>query len=276
MKKERRPLVILITGASSGLGNECANLLSTFGHIVYGSSRNKYSHANNNISMLEIDVTNTESIALAVSRIINEQGRIDVLINNAGVGTSGALELSTQEEYELTFNTNVLGTINMCQQVVPHMRKQRSGRIINISSIAGIIGIPFQGLYSASKFAIEGLSETYALELKPFGIDVCLVEPGDFNTNFTKNRLSSLSTTNNNDYSLMFYECMKIIIHSEENGEDPQFFAKKILKLVNSKHPKFRTIIGPFSQVFPIKLLKFIPQKFAQKTLSNMYALKTK
>ena len=136
-----QPQVILITGASSGFGKITAQMLSEQGHIVYGTSR-KLSEDMNEVKMLVVDVTNSLSIRQAVDRILSEQGRIDVLINNAGMGIGGALELATEEEVNIQMNTNFFGVVNMCREVLPVMRKNRKGKIINISSIGGVMGIP--------------------------------------------------------------------------------------------------------------------------------------
>ena len=185
--------VILITGASSGFGKITAQMLSEQGHIVYGTSR-KPSEDMNQVKMLVVDVTNSFSVCQAVERILLEQGRIDVLINNAGIGIGGALELATEEEVNIQMNTNFFGVVNTCKAVLSSMRKARKGKIINMSSIGGVMGIPYQGFYSASKFAVEGYSEALALEVHPFHIKVCVVEPGDFNTGFTDNRNISEQT----------------------------------------------------------------------------------
>ena len=266
--------VILITGASSGFGRATALALVAEGHIVYGTSR-KVTPSNSleGVMMLDMDISKRETIDKAVAQIISEQGHIDVLINNAGVGTGGALELTTDEEYDLTFNTNVRGLINMCRAVVPFMRKQSSGKIINISSIAGILGIPYQGLYSGSKFAIEGLSEAYALELKKFGIKICLVEPGDFATGFTASRVKSQQTIIDQAYSESFDRCMKIVERDEQTGANPTLLARRICKLVKSKRPPFRSLVGNASQVIPVKLIGIIPTRLAQYILRKMYSV---
>lgn len=149
--------VILITGASSGFGKFTAQMLSEQGHVVYGTSR-KSSENIGNVRMIVVDVTNINSIQNTINKIISEQGKIDVLINNAGIGIGGALELATDQEVMTQMNTNFFGVVNMCKMVLPFMRKARKGKIINISSIGGVMGIPYQGFYSASKFAVEGLA----------------------------------------------------------------------------------------------------------------------
>ena len=146
--------VILITGASSGFGKISAQMLAERGHIVYGTSR-KQTESSGKVTMLVVDVTDPSSIEQAVNKIYSKHGRIDVLINNAGMGIGGALELATKEEVALQMDTNFFGVVNMCKAVLPLMRKAQKGKIINLSSIAGIMAVPYQGFYSASKFAIE-------------------------------------------------------------------------------------------------------------------------
>lgn len=264
--------VILVTGASSGFGKITATALVNKGHIVYGTSR-KSQRDINGIHMLEMDVTTSASIQKAVQRVIEEQGRIDVLINNAGVGISGAIELATEEEIAWQMNTNLLGISNMCRAVLPEMRKAKQGKIINISSIAGVIAVPFQGFYSASKFAIEGYSEALALELHPFNIQVCLVEPGDFRTNFTANRNISSTTLNHPDYQETFKSVMRIIEQEENNGADPRLLARAVCKLVDTARPPFRTVVGPTGQVLMAHLKAIVPNKFMQYILRKFYGI---
>jgi NAD(P)-dependent dehydrogenase (short-subunit alcohol dehydrogenase family) len=265
--------IILITGASSGFGKFTAQMLSEQGHIVYGTSR-KASENMNNVKMLVVDVTSPLSIRQAVEQIISEQGRIDVLINNAGIGISGALELATEDEVNKQMNTNFFGVVNMCREVLPVMRKARKGKIINISSIGGVTGIPYQGFYSASKFAVEGYSEALALEVHPFNIKVCLVEPGDFNTGFTDNRNISELTRLDADYGESFLKSLKIIEKEERNGCHPQKLAAAICKIVVRKNPPFRTKVGPLVQVLFAKSKRWLPDAVIQYALRIFYAIK--
>ena len=267
-----QPQVILITGASSGFGKITAQMLSEQGHIVYGTSR-KPSGNMNNVKMLVADVTNILSIHEAVGQIISEQGRIDVLINNAGMGIGGALELATEDEISGQMNTNFFGVVNMCKVVLPYMRKARRGKIINISSIGGVMGIPYQGFYSASKFAVEGYSEALALEVHPFHIKVCIVEPGDFNTGFTDNRNISEATRVNTDYKESFLKSLEIIEKEERNGCHPKKLGHAICKIVARKNPPFRTKVGPWIQVTFAKSKKWLPDVVMQYALRIFYAI---
>ena len=179
-------MVIVITGASSGFGKATAEMLAARGHMVFGIARREMHHGQ--IEYLQCDVRDFEAVKALIDTVITKQGKIDVLINNAGMGIGGSLELATTEEINLQMDTNFMGCVNLCRAVLPYMRKAGKGRIINLSSIGGLMGLPYQGFYSASKFAIEGFSEALSAEVKRFGIDISIVEPGDFATNFTASR----------------------------------------------------------------------------------------
>ncbi|WP_321425865.1 SDR family oxidoreductase [uncultured Bacteroides sp.] len=270
---QSQPKVILITGASSGFGKVSAQMLSERGHIVYGTSR-KQTDNQGKVTMLAMDVTDPASIQQALSRIYSEQGKIDVLINNAGMGIGGALELATEEEVALQMNTNFFGVVNMCKAVLPYMRKAANGKIINLSSIAGVMAVPYQGFYSASKFAIEGYSEALALELHPFNIKVCLIEPGDFNTGFTANRNISSATLNDKDYGTSFAETLALIEKAETQGSNPIMLGAAICKIVEKKNPSFRTLVGPMEQILFARCKGWLPDKLIQFVLRGFYKIK--
>ena len=235
-----QPQVILITGASSGFGKITAQMLSERGHIVYGTSR-KPSEDMNHVKMLVVDVTNFLSVCQAVERILSEEGRIDVLINNAGIGIGGALELATEEEVNIQMNTNFFGVVNMCKAVLPSMRKARKGKIINISSIGGVMGIPYQG---------------------------------DFNTGFTDNRNISEQTRLDADYGESFLKSLEIIEKEERNGCHPRKLGAAICKIVERTNPPFRTKVGPWIQVLFAKSKKWLPDAVMQCALRIFYAIK--
>jgi short-subunit dehydrogenase len=268
--------VILITGATSGFGQAIAEYLAKKGHIVYGTGRKVQNISygeRKNITLLQMDITDIESIQNGIQTLIEREGRIDILINNAGVGVAGVLELSTAEEIHFQINTNLIGTINVCSQVLPYMRKQRSGKIINISSIAGVMGIPYQGLYSVSKFGIEAYSETLSLEVHPFNIKVILVEPGDFHTGFTSNRKVSDLSLSNEDYKDSFTKTMNIIEKEELSGLKPIVLAKKIDCIINKKRPKFRYSVASPVQKLSIFAKKILPARWFQAILRIYYKI---
>ncbi|MCL2098371.1 MAG: SDR family oxidoreductase [Bacteroidales bacterium] len=273
--------VILITGAASGLGKTCAEYLAKKGFIVYGADR-KVPACNSassqpqvceGVAMLHMDVTQPETIQAAVQTIIDNHGRIDVVVNNAGMGIGGAVELATPEEIALQMNVNFMGAVNVCNAVIPHLRRGGGGKIINLSSIAGVMGIPFQGFYSASKFAIEGYSETLSLELHPFKIKVVLIEPGDFATGFTAARIVSEQTKNSELYGEKFNKCLSIIEKEENGGCKPIKLAKVMHRIVRSKRPKFRYKVGNLVQTNFARAKAFIPARTYQKLLRFFYNL---
>src|SRR5918996_3724783 len=206
--KNNKPVAV-VTGSSSGIGYETSLLLAKKGFVTYATMRN-LGKSNKIIELkqkeklplevLKLDVTDDKSVKEAIERIANEQGRIDVLVNNAGYALLGPLEELSIQEFKEQFEANVFGVIRVTQSVLPIMRKQRNGTIVNISSVAGRIGFPLTPAYVSSKFALEGLSESMAYELEQFGIKVILVEPGVIKTNFDNNLKigKNVSTTNTN------------------------------------------------------------------------------
>ncbi len=209
--------VVLISGISSGIGKAIGKVLSSRGYNVYGISRKQSDDFSGIIKLLQADVTDAASVKQAVSTLIEKEGRIDILINNAGMGISGPIEQSLPEDINLQMNTNFGGYVNMIQSVLPAMRKQGGATIVNISSIGGLMGLPYQGFYSASKFAVEGLSEALRMELAPFNIKVIVIQPGDFYTNFTANRKPATSSGVNSNYDTQYKKTLAVI-EKDENG----------------------------------------------------------
>lgn len=263
--------VILITGASSGFGKSIASYLSSKGHIVYGTSRKAMEEKG--FRMLKMDVTSRKSIKEGVDTIIEEQGRVDVLINNAGMGIGGALELATEDEISVQINTNLIGVINVCSEVLPYMRANGGGRIINISSVGGVMGLPYQGLYSASKFAVEGYSETLSLEVKRFNIKVVLVEPGDFSTGFTASRINSEATMRSDAYKDSFLKTLKVIEKEEMNGLKPIVLSKKVNAIIRKKRPKFRYVVANPIQKLSVFAKKILPARMFHWILKLYYKM---
>ena len=261
--------VIIITGASSGFGKATAELLAAKGHVIYGLCRREMQDTT--IKYRQCDVRNREQIAAIVASIINEQGRVDVLINNAGMGIGGALELATEEEIDLQMGTNFMGCVNMCQAVLPYMRRARQGKIINLSSIGGIMGLPYQGFYSASKFAIEGFSEALSAEVRGFGIKVSMVEPGDFATGFTGSRKKSQTTLDDPDYGPIFRRSLDIIENEENSGLKPEVLARNIARLVEQKNPPLRTVVANLEQWLSTVVKRFVTGNQMVSILRSYY-----
>lgn len=263
--------VIFITGISSGLGLAIAKKTAGKDFVVYGSVRKETEHING-INYINMDITNGQMIKNAVNEIIKKEGRIDILINNAGYGVAGPLEFTGYEDAEQQMNVNFLGTFKVIKEVLPFMRKQNDGLIICISSIGGLIGLPFQGLYSASKFAIEGFCQSLRLELKPHNIDVVVINPGDFSTKFTSNRKIADYKSATEAYPA-FAKSIKSIENDEHNGLNPEILAEKIEKILRKNRKKFRYIIASPLQKASVFVKNILSEKTFSKILGKYYKL---
>jgi NAD(P)-dependent dehydrogenase (short-subunit alcohol dehydrogenase family) len=264
--------VILITGISSGLGKYTAEYLSEKKHIVYGTSRRE-TEVKEGIHLLKVDVTDTSSVAEAIQSVISKEGRIDVLINNAGMGLGGPVEEFTDEESKMQLDANFFGTFHMCKGVLPYMRNQNNGLVINISSIGGLMGLPFQGFYSASKFAVEGLTESLRYETRKFHINFVLINPGDFKTHFTANRKAIASLSEKSAYYDQYTKSISVIEKDENNGCDPMVLAKKIASIVEKKNPATRYIVASFEQKLAVWLKYLLPEKIFLRILGSHYGV---
>lgn len=263
--------VVLITGISSGFGKEISQLLASKGHVVYGTIRSACKVAQG-VKTVQVELADPETITKAVESVINNEGRIDVLINNAGMHTGGSIEDSPIELIEAQMKVNYFGWVRLIKAVLPHMRAQKSGTIINISSIGGLTSLPFQGVYSAAKFAIEGLSIALRMELKPFNIKVVVVNPGDFKTRNTETRIISLSE--NSPYKEQFVKTLGIIEKDETGGANPAILARRILKIVESENPSQRYLVGDFLQKMAVVVKKITTESFFNKLLANHYGIR--
>jgi len=265
--------IILITGISSGFGKETARLLAEKGHIVYGTVR-KTSEQNSSVNYLTMDLTDIDSIKKAVSEILEKEGRIDVLINNAGMHTGGPIETTSIENIKLQMDTNFMGTVSLTREVLPIMRRNGGGTIINFSSIGGLMGLPFQGYYSAAKFALEGFSEALRMEVSKLNIKVVLINPGDFHTNNSANRRNYLAHKGaENAYNKQFEISLDQIEKDEAKGWPPVILAKKLVKIVDSKNPHQRYIIASFEQKLAVILKYVLPGKLFRYILADHYKI---
>jgi NAD(P)-dependent dehydrogenase (short-subunit alcohol dehydrogenase family) len=266
--------IILITGISSGFGKQTAELLAAQGHKVYGTVRRDVEISSSVIG-LKLDLTDTVSIKNAVETIVGKEGRIDILINNAGMHTGGPVETSPVENIKLQMDTNFLGMVNLTREVLPVMRKQGGGTIINFSSIGGLMGLPFQSFYSAGKFAIEGFSEALRMEVRQFNIKIVLINPGDFHTSNSANRRNFLAPTDINDaYHEQYKKTMAIIEKDEAGGWEPVVLARKLVKIVECKNPSNRYIIASFEQKLAVMLKHILPGKLFAMILEDHYKIK--
>ncbi len=266
--------VILITGASSGIGEVCARHLHSAGHRVYGAGRRFQKQSPLAFETILMDVNRDEDVQAGIERIAEREGRLDVVVNCAGVGISGPIEETSIEEARALFETNFFGTVRVCRAALPLMRGQGSGLIINVSSIGGLISIPFQGFYSASKFAIEGLTEALRTEVMAFGIRVVLVEPGDFKTPFQERRPKSAASEKSTAYADGFGKVLAAVEKDEMNGHDPISIARLMERIIRNPSPRLRYTVGPSFQrlsprlkaVFPHKLTEWLTLRYFKLT----------
>ncbi len=265
------PKTILITGASSGLGQAIALHLAAQGHTVFGTSRNPGASPTQ-LCMLPLDVTSDASVAACVSAVIERAGHLDVLINNAGSGLCGAVEDTTLEEAHWQMETNFFGPVRMIHSVLPHMRARQSGRIITISSLAGMAALPYQPFYSASKFALEALNESLRLELAGSGIDATTINPGDFKTGFTAARVFTRAAKTG-PQAAQLNKTVGIYERDEINGADPMQVARLAARLVNARHIGVRHTVGRLDQRFGMILKKILPAGVFEKLMKMTYAL---
>jgi NAD(P)-dependent dehydrogenase (short-subunit alcohol dehydrogenase family) len=248
--------VAVVTGSSSGIGHETALILARNNYLTYATMRNLDKSSNlkkvaakenidSKIRFTQLDVTSDNSVTNAIQTITAEAGRIDVLVNNAGYGLTGAFEDLSIDEIKSQYETNVFGLIRVTQAVLPTMRKQGSGIIVNISSGAGRFGYPTGSAYVSTKFAVEGLTESMSYEVEPFGIRTVLVEPGVIRTNFFGGMTIAKKSQNpNSPYSPMMKDMESSIGKMVENGSTPDYVAKIVLEAVSSSTPKLRYLAG--------------------------------
>jgi len=264
--------VVLITGGSSGIGKSIGEFLKVKGFNVYGTSRNPDNYKNSAFPILQLDVKNNETITKTVNRIITQEGQIDVVINNAGAGITGPIEEIPEEEIIGNFDTNFFGPINVIKAVLPQMRKQKSGLIINVTSIAGYMGLPYRGVYSASKGALELLTEAFRMELKGFGINMTNVAPGDFATNIAAGRYH-VPLLDNSPYKKPYEATLDLMNTHVDSGSDPNLMAKVVFEIINTKNPKGHYKVGVFMQKFSIVLKRILPDRLYEKMLMKHYKL---
>ena len=264
--------VIFITGTTSGIGKTVALHLHQCGFKVIGTYRSKPVE-DCPFQQLQLDVTDDFSIKEAIDSILKIEKRIDVLINNAGIGIFGTTEEVSIDDMKRVFNTNVFGTLALIQKVLPIMRQQNAGKIINISSIAGVMAMPFQSNYSASKHALEGLTASLRIELLSTNIEATNICPGDFKTNFTTSR--PFINTNIKAYKTNLLETKLKVETDESNGSNPEMIAKLIERLINQKKKlKGRYLVGKPMEKFMIRLSRFFPAKLIEKLTAQHFNIK--
>ena len=265
--------VVFITGGSSGIGKSVGLYLHSKGLTVYGTTRNLSKHQGfDSFELLELDVCDTNSIDRAIDIIIQKEGRLDVLINNAGVGITGPIEETPDIEINKAFDINFNGPIRLAKRVLPQMRKQNSGLIINITSIAGAMGLPYRGIYSATKGALEIVSEALRMEVQGFGIQITTIAPGDFATNIAASRYHA-PLNECSSYKETYGKTLKMINDDVNNAGNPIEVAKKVYSIICTRKPKVHYRVGDKLQKASIVLKRILPDKIYEKLLLKHYKL---
>jgi NAD(P)-dependent dehydrogenase (short-subunit alcohol dehydrogenase family) len=270
------PQVALVTGGSSGIGECTVRELLDAGFVVYTVARRvdrMQALAEAGAQVFAMDVTDDDSMVAGVQRIIDEQGRIDVLVNNAGYGSYGAVEDVPIEEARRQFEVNVFGLARLTQLVTPHMRAQGSGRIINLSSIGAKFYEPFGAWYHATKFAVEGLSDSLRMELKPFGVDVVLIEPGPILTEWNEiARDSLLERSGHTDYGRYAKRAHRVLTEFDKPGRasTPEAVARKIRKAATTRRPAARYPVGRGARIITSSR-DHLPDRVFDQVVSRMY-----
>jgi len=255
--------VVLVTGASSGIGKCCAKHLASRGYRVFGTSRRPL-ESPTAFDAIQMDVDDDRSVVDGVQTAIQKAGRLDAVVNNAGWGLMGPVETTTIEEAKAQLETNFFGVLRVCRAVLPAMRQQGGGYIVNISSLAGTFGLPFSGMYSASKFALEGASES---------IRVVLVEPGDFRTSFPTARRLTAASAADNVYREAFERIRVAQEKDELNGPSPDPIAFLVERILCTPNPRIRYSVGLLSQRIVIPCKRFLPQRLFEWLLCRVMGL---
>ena len=259
--------VVVVTGGSSGIGKSTARLFTAKGCVVYELSRTGKSE--NGITHITADITNPEEIQSAFKEIFDKEQRLDLLINNAGMGISGAVEFTSLEQAHRIFDVNFFGTFLCCKEALPYLRKTQGSRIINLSSVAAPLSIPFQSFYSATKAAINSLTLALANEVRPFGIKVSAVMPGDVHTGFTAAREKC------EDGSAYYGETIKRAVSSMEKDEiggmSPEFIASVVYRVSQKKNPKVLYTAGNKYKLF-VSIAKLLPVNLSNKIVGKLYS----
>lgn len=259
--------VVLITGASSGLGKATACHLADLGYVVYGTCRNPNQYETPpNYKLISLDLNQPTSIQSAVEELLGEEGRIDVLINNAGSGIIGPMEELEIDALRANFETNCYGPLLLMQKVLPIMRKQKEGFVVTITSIGCAMGLPFRGAYSASKGALSLLTESLRMEVKPFGIKMCTVAPGDFVSDIASRRYYA-PQKEQSPYEAIYKRNLATIDAHVSSGIQPEVIAHKIARILPQKNPKVHYRVGAPLQKFSVVLKGILPSRLFEKLL---------
>lgn len=265
--------VILVTGASSGIGECIAESLAAAGYKVYAASRRVTTgHVRKGTIELQMDVCDEASVQKAIDYIRQKDGQLFGLINSAGLGMTGSIEFTSDQEARTLFDTNVFGVLNVCRAAIPLMRPQRNGYIINITSIAAQMGLPYRGIYSSTKFAVEGFTESLSMEVSRFGIKVCIIEPGDFRTGINQNRLRA-SADDTLYYGTLHQDILEQVRQEVSTAPTPEIIGKKIIKILRDPRPKLRYRIASPKALLSYRLMRTLPSRWFEAIIRKYYKL---
>ena len=240
--------VALVTGASSGFGRVIAQALAAAGWRVYGASRRAAADGAEGVLPIRMDVDDDASVTAGVQAIVAREGRLDAVISNAGIGVAGAIEDTSTDEAKTQFETNFFGNHRVCRAALPHLRRQPRAHLVVIGSIGGFIGLPFQGFYSASKFALEGYCEALRIELRETSVRVTILEPGDFATGFTAARVTTAASGEGSIYAKAFARALAVMEADERGGADPVLLGEAVLETLADDHPPMRRVVAAGGQ----------------------------
>jgi NAD(P)-dependent dehydrogenase (short-subunit alcohol dehydrogenase family) len=270
-----RTTVVLVTGATSGFGRAISLALHERGYRVYGTTRQADVAGNphGQYRLLSMNVNDDESVKSAIGRLLAQEGRLGAVINNAGAGIAGAIEDTDIGEARAQLETNFFGTHRVCRAVLPHMRAQGGGRIINMSSLGGLVAIPFQAFYCASKYAIEAYTEALRMEVRTFGIQVSMVEPGDFATSFTSNRRMTAASTASSPYQQRCTAAVSQMAADESRNTNIAPVVTTVINALESRNPRLRYPVATAVQRILVALKPFIPQSTFEYLLMDNYKI---
>ncbi|WP_428328111.1 SDR family oxidoreductase [Mucilaginibacter sp.] len=266
--------VILVTGASSGIGLACATALQAKGHTVYGSARDVNRLKSVSFKPIQLDVTDDASVNAAIDKIIKAEGKIDVLVNNAGNGVTGPAYAMPVDFAKKQFEVNFFGVVRVSSAVLPKMIAAKKGLVVNISSLAGLFGLPYQGMYSASKYAVEGYSQSLRMELKNTGIKIALINPGDFKSDFTQNREKVPFPIKNEMLEKEYNAAVAAMEKDESIGASPDLIGKKLCQIVDASSPAHRYLVGAIGQTIVPTLKAILPGGLFEKLMNDHYGIK--
>lgn len=279
--RDEPPQVVLITGASRGIGAACARLLAQRGHRVFGTSRQggadgpcPIALGRGSLELLPMDVDREDSVSAGVGYILERAGRLDVAVNNAGFGILGSVEDTSLAEARAQLETNLLGAWRVCRAVLPQMRAQGGGLIVNIGSLGGLCGLPFQAAYSASKFGLEGLTEALRLEVRPFGIRVVIIEPGNIDTDATAR--SPHTTARTGAYDEHLERAEQAMIRGERDGARPEAVAHLLGRILRTPRPRVRYTVGPVPERAAASIKRVLPSRLFERVLLHATGLSSR